>query len=322
MLQDAVHTRLFREPQELQAAQSGVDFQIVPLGRDPFMAKLTTLDLGDISLHVGHVSPLMGFAKVAADSAVLQLPLEAVETLLLNGVACQAGVVGIYACEAELLRANPQPSSFASLILPFGSVERLLEPLPRSKLLCPSGYALLRAEAAIRERYERIALAAHEVALSVPDLFNVEQSRLALREALLHAARDLISPEHALETRMPRNSRVLRRIIVSADEYLRTHMDRQIYTEELCDVLAVSASCLADAFQAAFMVSPHRFLKLRRMSMVRLALQSRDGPAPLVKSVALGHGFWHLGQFAHDYREIYGEAPSETLERARGKRMA
>src|SRR3954447_26500706 len=115
---------------------------------------------------------------------------------------------------------------------------------------------------------------------------------------------------------MPRNSQAVRRIVVSADEYLRTHMDRQIYTEELCDVLAVSASCLADAFQAAFMVSPHRFLKLRRMSMVRLALQSRDGPAPLVKSVALGHGFWHLGQFAHDYREIYGEAPSETLERA------
>jgi AraC family transcriptional regulator, ethanolamine operon transcriptional activator len=36
-----------------------------------------------------------------------------------------------------------------------------------------------------------------------------------------------------------------------------------------------------------------------------------------VKAVALSHGFWHLGQFAHDYRVAFGEAPSETLARAR-----
>jgi AraC-like DNA-binding protein len=319
MLHDAVHTHLFSEPQEFQAAQPGVDFQIVPLGRGPFAVELTTMELGDISLHVGHASPCLGFAKVSPDSAVLQLPIHNLETLLLNGVACQPGVVGIYACGAELLRANPQSSSFASLILPFGSLERLLQPPPRSKLLSPGRYALLQAESATRARYERIVLAAHDAALSVPELFKLEQSRLALREALLQASRDLINPDHASETRMPRNCQALRRIVVAADEYLRLHMDRPIYTEELCDVLAVSASSLADAFRAAFMVSPHRFLKLRRMSMVRAALQSRDGPPPLVKSVALGHGFWHLGQFAHDYRETFGEAPSETLERAHGR---
>jgi AraC family transcriptional regulator, ethanolamine operon transcriptional activator len=322
MLHDAVHTRLFTEPQDVQAAQSGVDLQIVPLGRGPFATELTSVELGGTSLHIGHSSPLIGFAKVAADRAVLQLPLENVDTLLLNGVACQPGVVGVYACGAELIRANSQPSSFVSLILPFGSVERLLQPPPQSKLLCPGGYAILHAESATRARYERVVLAAREAALSIPDLFKVEQSRLALHEALLHAARDLINPEHASETRVPRNSRAVRRIVVSADEYLRTHMDRPIYTEELCDVLAVSASGLADAFRAAFMVSPHRFLKLRRMSMVRVALQSRDGPAPLVKSVAIGHGFWHQGQFAHDYRETFGESPSETLERAHGKPAA
>jgi AraC family ethanolamine operon transcriptional activator len=94
-------------------------------------------------------------------------------------------------------------------------------------------------------------------------------------------------------------------------------MDRPIYTEELCNVLAVSASSLAEAFRAVFDVSPHRFLKLRRMSMVRAALRSDEGPVPLVKSVALAHGFWHLGQFAHDYGATFGEMPSETLARAR-----
>ena len=112
MLQETVHTRLFSEPRDIQVAQPGVDYQVVTLGRGPFAAEVTTMDLGNISLHIGHASPLMGLAKVGADSAVLQLPLKNVETLLLNGVACQPGVVGIYACGAELLRANPQASSF------------------------------------------------------------------------------------------------------------------------------------------------------------------------------------------------------------------
>jgi len=32
-----------------------------------------------------------------------------------------------------------------------------------------------------------------------------------------------------------------------------------------------------------------------------------------VKQVAYAHGFWHLGQFAHDYKRLFGESPSETL---------
>jgi hypothetical protein len=34
-----------------------------------------------------------------------------------------------------------------------------------------------------------------------------------------------------------------------------------------------------------------------------------------VKSAALDHGFWHLGRFAHEYRNLFGERPSETLSR-------
>jgi len=117
---------------------------------------------------------------------------------------------------------------------------------------------------------------------------------------------------------IPRSTRARQRIVIIADEYLRAHMDRPIYTNELCGTLAVSTTALADSFRATFGVTPHRFLKLRRMSMVRAGLQSYEGPTPLIKSVALAHGFWHLGQFSHDYRETFGEMPSETLARARG----
>jgi len=318
MLHEYVETRLFGEPDQICAAQPGVFLEAVPLGTRPFEAELTTFRLGDMSLHLGCASPFMGFARVAPDRAVLQLPVRNVETLVLNGAACQPGVVGTYACNAELLRSNPQPSSHSALILPFDSVEKLLEPPPTSKILQPGSHALLKADPCAWKRTDQIIRAIREVADAVPDIFAAEQPRLALREALLHAAHDLIAPDGNAELRMPRSSRARRRIVVAADDYLRAHMDRPIYTEELCEVLAVSASSLAEAFRAVFVISPHRFLKLRRLSMVRASLRSPDGRAPLVKSVALSHGFWHLGQFAHDYRETFGETPSETLGRTRG----
>jgi AraC family ethanolamine operon transcriptional activator len=315
---EGVEFRRFDDPGEICAAQPGVAFQIIPMGTGPFEAELTTIRLPDMALHVGHASPLMGMARTAPDQAVVQLPFENVDTLVLNGVACKRGIVGIYAGDAELLRANPQRSSYAALILPLHTLERLLEPPPGSRMLQPGACTLFQSESSAWTRCERIIHTAIKVAAAAPDVFRAEQPRFALREALVHATHELIAPERSAEIRMPRSARARRRIVIAADEYLRAHMDRPIYTEELCNALAVSASSLAEAFRAIFVVSPHRFLKLRRLSMVRAALQSREVPALLVKSVALAHGFWHLGQFAHDYRETFGEPPSETLARAHG----
>ncbi|MFV2073945.1 MAG: helix-turn-helix domain-containing protein, partial [Thermoanaerobaculales bacterium] len=47
----------------------------------------------------------------------------------------------------------------------------------------------------------------------------------------------------------------------------------------------------------------------------RRALRSATQPT-LVTDVANSWGFWHMGQFAADYRRQFGELPSETLRRA------
>lgn len=55
-----------------------------------------------------------------------------------------------------------------------------------------------------------------------------------------------------------------------------------------------------------FRLSPahlHRHLWHSRPSQVR------------VTDIANDWGFWHMGQFAADYRELFGELPSQTLKR-------
>jgi len=312
-----VQSRQFTEPEQVIHAQGGVFCQVVPAGPGPFEAALHAIRMGDVTLNLGQVSPCMALLRTAPDRALLQLPLEGAESLTLNTVPYRPGMVGTYAGGADLLRAGSRPNSFATLVLPSDSVEKLLEPTAESRLLQPGGFALLQAHPTFWDQAKRIIIAARATASTIPDVFDAEQSRFALRDALLRAAQDLVSPEPDAKICMPRGTQAWRRIVLRADDYIRTHLDRPIYSEELCNVLAVSASTLADAFRASFGVSPHRFLKLRRMSMVRAALRPYEGPMPLVKSVALAHGFWHLGQFSHDYRATFGETPSDTLTRAR-----
>ena len=60
-------------------------------------------------------------------------------------------------------------------------------------------------------------------------------------------------------------------------------------------------------------LAPQAYLKSRRLALVRRALMEGSDAPMLVKSVALAHGFWHLGHFVKDYKALFGETPSTTL---------
>ena len=321
MLREGVQLSRISEPEDLVAAVPGVVYRATPLRVGPFEASLTTFGLGEVALQTGHATPHLAFAKAGPGTAAVKLPLENAETLVLNGLAVRPRTVALYGGGAELLRANPRDSRHAVLVLPMDRAEALLCPPPGSPLLRPGAQGLLEAGPEAWERAAGIVRAAAEAAATAPRTFDAAPPRAALRASLLDAARGLVRDSEGRDGRSRRDAPARRRVVAAADEYLRAHLARPIYTEELCAALGISPTSLATAFGATFGVSPHRFLKLRRLAMVRNLLRSREGPAPLVKSVALAHGFWHLGLFAIDYRAMYGEMPSETLARVRGARV-
>ena len=57
------------------------------------------------------------------------------------------------------------------------------------------------------------------------------------------------------------------------------------------------------------------FLHKLRLHGVRRELLATDPRYGSVKRSALDWGFWHLGRFAADYRALFGENPSATLNR-------
>jgi AraC family ethanolamine operon transcriptional activator len=60
-------------------------------------------------------------------------------------------------------------------------------------------------------------------------------------------------------------------------------------------------------------MSPMAYLKTQRLNQVRQQLKACRHHRTTVTDVAIQCGFWHMGQFAKDYRKMFGECPSETL---------
>lgn len=83
---------------------------------------------------------------------------------------------------------------------------------------------------------------------------------------------------------------------------------------DICEELGVTTRALQYAFLAWYGVSPKRYLKSLRLQGVRRELV-RMPAGSKVSDVANHWGFWHMGQFAADFRNQFGELPSESLQR-------
>ncbi len=102
-----------------------------------------------------------------------------------------------------------------------------------------------------------------------------------------------------------------------AEHYIEASWDQPITIEELASVTGVSARSLFAAFKAGRGYSPMEFVKRVRLGHARRTL-SRPDPDTSVLTVAFACGFGNPGHFAKDYRQSFGESPSDTLRRGRG----
>jgi AraC family ethanolamine operon transcriptional activator len=109
--------------------------------------------------------------------------------------------------------------------------------------------------------------------------------------------------------------RVRNRAIKRIKEYLAEHPYEPVTVNQLCKISMVSMRTLQYGFMEHYGVTPKTYLKNLRLNNVRRELWKRDPDTANVNDVASLWGFWHMGQFAADYRKLFGELPSETLQR-------
>ena len=104
-------------------------------------------------------------------------------------------------------------------------------------------------------------------------------------------------------------------IVREIDQYVHKSFPVNSSVAELCVVCEVPRRTLDRAFQNAVGMGPATYLRRVRLNGVRRALQQRQADSATVTEIALEFGFWHLGRFAEQYAELFGEAPHVTKTR-------
>jgi AraC family ethanolamine operon transcriptional activator len=113
------------------------------------------------------------------------------------------------------------------------------------------------------------------------------------------------------------SARVFRRsqLVKQAEDYMRSHIDQPLTLTDLCQALGTSSRALCYGFQEIFGTSPMAYLKLLRLQSVNRSLKAAQPDQKTVTEIATQFGFYHLGYLARDYKKMFGELPSETLNR-------
>jgi len=103
-------------------------------------------------------------------------------------------------------------------------------------------------------------------------------------------------------------------IVQTAREYVAKHPDKALTLSELCEACHTSRRTLQNSFETILGLSPIQYLRFTRLNGVRRDLKTAEH-TETVGDIAARWGFWHLGQFAKDYKNVFGELPSESLGR-------
>jgi AraC-like DNA-binding protein len=309
------------EPGALAADLPCGSARAVPLRRGPMAVRIIGIGLGDVLLQTGRSTPVALLGTLSRATVLLALPLDGREAMALNGRALQPRCVAAFGAGARYEAASPRDCAWATLVLTAATAGALLGRRRLPPALRPGAHALLRASPVAWVRAEALVRDACEVAEQDPGVFEVAEARRALRSAVLETADELLaSPaadEELVRTRQARTAH--RRLVRLVDEHVTAAPARTVDVAELSEALGVSERWMREAFAVVLGVSPSRYLRLRRLVLVRAALRSPGRTWPSVREAALAHGFWHLGRFSCIYREVFGEPPSTTLGSVPGR---
>jgi AraC-like DNA-binding protein len=99
------------------------------------------------------------------------------------------------------------------------------------------------------------------------------------------------------------------------EDFLIAHVYEPVSRRDLVEIAGVSIRSLSRGFAKRHGVGPMKFLRQRRLEASYRELLGSDRDSITVTDVAMRLGFNHLGKFALEYKQAFGESPSQTLRR-------
>jgi AraC-like DNA-binding protein len=320
--------RIFRfsDIDEFRSSVRNVSVDFTPLVRR-IAAEQTVLNLEGCSVNFTKSFPRIVDAQLAPDCTAIGFTMDDGIPIRFNGVERDKSVIVIGGGGAAYTAVERTERQYASIVFTPAIVDRgwppatanfnMFETSPTAQQrLRTLVIQLLMALPQLGEPPNLSETSTLSETLSLTETSSLSETSAAVRESLLGLIdgvfAEIVPTRWASLANSARQWAIFREI----RDVLEASLGRPIYSEELATQVGVSVRSMHDAILRYHGMSLHRYLRLRRLWLVRRRLLAG---AESVKAIALAFGFWHLGDFSASYRLQFGETPSQTLAKSRLK---
>ena len=296
--------------------------ELTQLGAHPVAGSLTFAKLGEAMFSAGSFSGKIRATGVMSDTKVtIGTLLETEGPNSKWSYETRCGDIAVTPPEIAHEGCYSNRLSYVTLALP---LEMLVEQCERCENSINEAFwrqpAMYRPPQLLaRQLVERLKTCVRTIA-GQPSILYVPEAREAVFDDLMEA---MLKGYAAVTANSPTPRRCLvssSRTVERVDEYLRAHTHCAVRLSELCRYLKMSERTLHRVFTEYMDLPPRLYMHRWRLSQVRAALAAPEHGDLKVGDVAASFGLWELGRFAGDYRQMFGERPSETLKNAQSVR--
>lgn len=290
------------------AVQSGWDIYYRPLRTTCFEGKHKSGSIGGIRVESEHWGGSIELTGCSADNALsLAIPVQQSDAYRSRGREVTAERVDIFASGCDLHAVmRPQTTLLACAIsheqlsseeaFPFTPLQVDYRPEHVVHTPDPDAIAELR-----RWLLQLLGIMGRDALPGEAHHYLKEETLCRVAHAL-----GTVDQNHAI--RAGRNYSLAK----SARDYMLDRKARPPTITEICLALGASERTLHATFKSQYGVSPKHFLKTQRLYTAHQRLKAAQA-SDHVTDIAMRLGFWEMGRFASDYRDMFGELPSVTL---------
>jgi AraC-like DNA-binding protein len=285
---------------------------------DRFAARYSVLDLNRVGM-LRVSENLARFAHFEIPRTHVAISFQACpgSPIRISGAELGPTQIGVHAPGECVFQRVSGPATWGSVFLSADALLDLGASAASLEFLLSPGALVTTAPPVVLDRLRRLHAELATLADTAPAAIANPRTARGLEAALAERLLDCVETtgrSDASSTRY-RHSLTLRRLLDLAQAY----GDRPLFMLDVCGTLGISRRRLQEICNEFLGMGPKRFLLLRRMRLVHLALRRADPAEASVTEIAMHYGFWELGRFAVAYRTLYGEPPSQSLRRPAGR---
>ena len=307
----------FQDADEFAPAIQGADVELIQTSANLTGGRVTEIHCSSVVLQYCRIAfGTLARASLHTNPVSLMIPLKIQGSARCNGYSMSHESFLVHGNRADYY--SKTPTGFEWVLLPF-KTDAILHTIASLTQQEPPGFRenclSIRPPASVMTAVQRLLVDAVATAQHNPGVLTSHSALRSLEHSLQTVIAMALSQDHpGFSRRYGRtklsHGHVLRRV----EAYLEAHLSEPVYLADLCAATGVSERTLQLVFLEFYGVSPLQYLKLRRLNLARQRLRDGALEQTRVTDVALDCGFWELGRFAADYKALFGESPSQTLQ--------